>query len=776
MALTFNPFTGKLDFTGSQATAAIGATGATGPSGGPTGATGATGSTGATGVGTQGSTGATGPAVDTSAFVQKSGDTMTGKLTAAADDTASKLNIGNAITGTSPATTANGDLWITGGNRFAWRSGGVSYNSAATNLANTFNNNQIIDTTASIAAIRVTQRGTGEALRVEDDTTPDATAFVVSNSGRVGVGVTPDASVALSVDTTGIKFGDGTIQTTAMLAGATGATGATGVTGATGLTGATGSTGITGVDGATGATGATGLQGATGLTGAGGASGFYGSYFSNVDQTAVAINTAYAMTVNNVIGQNGISVVSGSQVTFTSPGTYDIQFSAQLHNNGGGGGGNTVQIWFRKNGTDIPDSATRIAVPTNTPYSVAAWDFMDNFAAGDNFQIMWSTDNTNIGIDHNTAVAPAPNIPSVIITVMQVMYNQLGPQGATGVQGATGPSADISLGIQNRLQIVPTLNGQISSTVFYTGLNGVGSPSSWIPDSGSALPITGGTQNGWRNFKQVGTTGVSTKVSWFCYNPYYNNSLPFTTDPSPKILKKHLQTVWAVITTKNRIITQGQIFFNIFTYNVQNPPTSPIPFTNRFDYAIGLHPTMYGSSTVSSQTLAGGFRYLICAVDSPKIVQQTLVTLNAFTPGQLVSGRTYTILSVGSVNWVAIGAETATIGCVFVYNGVAVTGTSGTVTEEVTTSSLIGNLQSNQQTSFLRDPHDIYTDIPHVQFNSVSGASNTPQPSDISDVAVSAICISSTSSSVSPTLDWTVEAIGFSANSNSVNYAYTLKY
>ena len=142
------------------------------------------------------------------------------------------------------------------------------------------------------------------------------------------------------------------------------------------------------------------------------------------------------MTVNNVIGENGISVVSGSQITFTSPGTYDIQFSAQLHNNGGGGGGNTVQIWFRKNGTDIPDSATRVAVPTNTPYVVAAWDFMDNFAAGDNFQIMWSTDNANIGIDHNTAVAPAPNIPSVIITVMQVMYNQLGPQGATG---ATGP-------------------------------------------------------------------------------------------------------------------------------------------------------------------------------------------------------------------------------------------------------------------------------------------------------------------------------------------------
>ena len=224
--------------------------------------------------------------------------------------------------------------------------------------------------------------------------------------------------------------------------GPTGATGASGSTGATGIgaTGATGATGVAGNDGSTGATGATGIgaTGSTGPAGAGGASGFYGSYFSNVDQTAVAINTAYAMTVNNIVGQNGISVVSGSQITFTSTGTYDIQFSAQFHNNGGGGSGNTVQIWFRKNGVDIPESATRISVPTNNPYVVPAWDFMDNFSAGDYFQIMWSTDNTNISIDHNTATAPAPNIPSVIISVMQVMYNQLGPQGATGVAGATG--------------------------------------------------------------------------------------------------------------------------------------------------------------------------------------------------------------------------------------------------------------------------------------------------------------------------------------------------
>jgi hypothetical protein len=447
---------------------------------------------------------------------------MTGKLVAAADLTASKLNIGNAIGTPGPTSLVDGDVWITNQNKLAWRTNGNTVNAAGLSQTNTFSQPQTIGVTSNASpvlsasntgtreiatftntisatsdAVVITNLGSGNSLVVNDDTTPDSTRFAVSNTGRVGVGVTPDATVALSVDTTGIKFGDGTIQTTASVAGATGATGAsvTGATGATGVgatgatglsvTGSTGATGATGVgvqgstgatgSGATGSTGATGVGeqgstgatgigatgatglgsvgstgatgnvGATGLTGAGGASGFYGSYFSNVDQTAVAINTAYAMTVNNVIGQNGISVVSGSQITFTSSGTYDIQFSAQLHNNGGGGGGDTVQIWFRKNGTDIPDSATRVAVPTNTPYVVAAWDFMDNFAAGDNFQIMWSTNNTNIGIDHNTATAPAPNIPSVIISVMQVMYNQLGPQGATGLTGGQGSTGATGL-------------------------------------------------------------------------------------------------------------------------------------------------------------------------------------------------------------------------------------------------------------------------------------------------------------------------------------------
>ena len=267
MALTFNPFTGKLDFTGSQATAAIGATGATGPSGGPTGATGSTGSTGATGVGTQGSTGATGPTADLSNYVLKAGDTMTGKLNLPVSTTLSApINIG---TGSAPTSPINGDVWLTGSN-LTWKGTSADIQEAAAlKKANIFTRAQTVQLGVTDVGIglKITNLGSGESLRIEDES-PESTPFVVSASGRVGVGVTPDASVALSVDTTGIKFGDGTIQTTATIAGATGATGAgaTGATGVAGSNGATGATGAVGTDGATGATGV-GSVGATGATG-----------------------------------------------------------------------------------------------------------------------------------------------------------------------------------------------------------------------------------------------------------------------------------------------------------------------------------------------------------------------------------------------------------------------------------------------------------------------------------------------------------------------------
>ena len=48
----------------------------------------------------------------------------------------------------------------------------------------------IIDVSSSVVALRVTQRGDGNAILVEDTTNPDGTPFVVDASGRVGIATT----------------------------------------------------------------------------------------------------------------------------------------------------------------------------------------------------------------------------------------------------------------------------------------------------------------------------------------------------------------------------------------------------------------------------------------------------------------------------------------------------------------------------------------------------------------------------------------------------------
>ena len=53
----------------------------------------------------------------------------------------------------------------------------------------TYTSNVVISVTDNTnAALRITQTGTGHAILVEDDTNPDSTPFVVSNTGVVGIG------------------------------------------------------------------------------------------------------------------------------------------------------------------------------------------------------------------------------------------------------------------------------------------------------------------------------------------------------------------------------------------------------------------------------------------------------------------------------------------------------------------------------------------------------------------------------------------------------------
>ena len=56
-------------------------------------------------------------------------------------------------------------------------------------LSNTFVATNVFEVNSSTTAVRITQTGSGDSLRVEDAANPDATPFIINNAGNVGIGV-----------------------------------------------------------------------------------------------------------------------------------------------------------------------------------------------------------------------------------------------------------------------------------------------------------------------------------------------------------------------------------------------------------------------------------------------------------------------------------------------------------------------------------------------------------------------------------------------------------
>ena len=99
-------------------------------------------------------------------------------------------------------------------------------------------------------------------------------------------------------------------------------------------------------------------------------------------------------------------------------GVYNIQFSAQLDKKSGATG--IIHIWLRKNGTDVPNTARKIAIQGTAAEVVAAWNFIIQLEPSNYVELMWAVDDTNVVLMAASATSNWPAVPSVICTVTQV--------------------------------------------------------------------------------------------------------------------------------------------------------------------------------------------------------------------------------------------------------------------------------------------------------------------------------------------------------------------
>ena len=150
----------------------------------------------------------------------------------------------------------------------------------------------------------------------------------------------------------------------------------------------------------------------------------YISAFSAIDQTG-SVSAATAVIIGTTSFSSGISMTNNgagnpTRITFTDAGTYMIAPSIQFANSSASD--YNVNIWFRRNGTDIANSNTVISVPKaadggNMFFQIALYE---QVTAGQYIEIMWLPVNVAVTLDYIAAGAIAPAAASVILSAERI--------------------------------------------------------------------------------------------------------------------------------------------------------------------------------------------------------------------------------------------------------------------------------------------------------------------------------------------------------------------
>ena len=135
--------------------------------------------------------------------------------------------------------------------------------------------------------------------------------------------------------------------------------------------------------------------------------GYQGTYSVSPSQTAASATITGSLS---------------SMITPVYAGLYNVQFSLQFSNTTNNVV-HEVDVWFRKNDIDLPDSNSRFSVAGKhsglNGQLIAALNYMVDLDVGDVLEIVWHTDNSDVFIETIAAnTSPVrPQTPSAIVTV-----------------------------------------------------------------------------------------------------------------------------------------------------------------------------------------------------------------------------------------------------------------------------------------------------------------------------------------------------------------------
>lgn len=150
-----------------------------------------------------------------------------------------------------------------------------------------------------------------------------------------------------------------------------------------------------------------------------------GTFYDTTTQTTTA-NTPKAITFNSSSNLRNVAIgTPTSRVVFAADGLTTVTFSIQLTNPASAE--DTVYAWLRKNGADVPYTASAVTVPkkhgSGDGASLLMVNFHEVYDPGDYLELYWLSVSGTSSIQTLPATgSPAkPASPGVVLTVSQII-------------------------------------------------------------------------------------------------------------------------------------------------------------------------------------------------------------------------------------------------------------------------------------------------------------------------------------------------------------------
>ena len=153
----------------------------------------------------------------------------------------------------------------------------------------------------------------------------------------------------------------------------------------------------------------------------------YGAFQDTTDQTIATVTATANISLNVTDYALGTSLVDGYKIKVDYSGLYNVQFSLQFANDNVAI--QDVDVWFRKNGSDVAGSNSKFSVPNKhggvDGHLIAALNFNIELAKDDYVSLAWATTSTLVTVEHLAAqtTPTRPATPSAIVTIQYLSAN-----------------------------------------------------------------------------------------------------------------------------------------------------------------------------------------------------------------------------------------------------------------------------------------------------------------------------------------------------------------